>query len=71
MSASPSRPTTSYAIALFAVDSKFVRGEELLNILEKRLFAVLFHVRAAQINELMAVLEIFLDAVAFRGERLA
>jgi hypothetical protein len=58
-------------LPFFAIDSKFVRGKELLNVLEKGFFAVLFHVGAPKINEFVAVFDVLFDAVPFRGERLA
>ena len=34
-------------LSFFAIHAKFIGGKELLNILEKRFLAVLFHIRAA------------------------
>jgi hypothetical protein len=58
-------------LPFFTVDTKFVGREKLLNVLEKRLFPMLFHVCATQVNELVAVLDVFLNAVSFGGERFA
>ena len=57
-------------LPFFAVHTELILRKKILNVFEKGLFAVLFHVCASKINEFMAVFNVLFDAVPFRGERL-